>query len=243
MVNVFKDPVTLLPVLADFIATAAREAIDKHNRFSLVLSGGSSPKKLYELLVSASHRNSIDWKKVFFFFGDERYVHLDHPDSNYLMAKHSLLTPLQIPDAQVFPVNTALSPADAAADYEATIRNYFQDGSCSFDLILLGLGDNSHTASLFPYTAVLHEHNALVKEIFVEEVNMYRITFTAPLINAAQRVAFLVYGEGKADAVRHILEDPMQIEAFPAQLIKPAPGALHWFLDQAAAQGLRGNFN
>jgi 6-phosphogluconolactonase len=237
--KVFKDPETVLSALADFIVMKANDAIAHNGRFNLALSGGSSPKKLYELLAADLYRNKVDWKKVFFFFGDERYVPLDHADSNYLMAKHSLFQSLGISNEQVYAVNTALSPVQAALDYEQRLQAHFKDPVCRFDLILLGLGDNSHTASLFPHTSVLHETKSLVKEIFVDEVNMHRITFTAPLINAAHHIAFLVYGPSKAEAVHHILEGPDNIEAYPAQLIKPVAGKLIWFIDEAAARKIK----
>jgi 6-phosphogluconolactonase len=236
VLKIFTTPERVLTALADFIVMESKEAIAKNGRFNIALSGGSSPKKLYELLASDDYKDKIEWKKVFFFFGDERYVPQDHKDSNYLMTVHALFVPLGIPDEQVFSVNTALSPAEAAKDYEQRMVLHFKNSSCRFDLILLGLGDNSHTASLFPFTTVLHEKKALVKEIFVDEVNMYRITFTAPLINEAHNIAFLVYGSGKAEAVHHILKDPTNIELYPAQLVKPIDGALYWFMDEAAAK-------
>lgn len=236
MIKIFKEEKQVLEALADFIVAASKKAIKDHGEFNIALSGGSSPRKLYELLATDTYRNQIEWKNVFFFFGDERYVPLDDKNSNYLMAERALFEPLSISHEHVFSVNTALPPAEAARDYEVRMLNHFNKGSCRFDLILLGLGDNSHTASLFPYTKVLHENKALVKEIFVDEVNMYRITFTAPLINAAHTVVFLVYGAGKAEAVHHILKDPTNIEAFPAQLIKPVSGKLYWFMDEAASE-------
>lgn len=239
MIKVFKDPNVVLASLADFIVSTSKEAIEKNGRFNVALSGGSSPKKLYELLASDTYRHKIEWNKLFFFFGDERYVPLYHKESNYLMTERALFEPLSISQDQIFAVNTVLPPAEAAHDYEARMAAHFGGAACRFDLILLGLGDNSHTASLFPYTKVLHEKKALVKEIFVDEVNMYRITFTAPLINAAHAIAFLVYGGGKAGAVRHILEDELNAEAYPAQLITPVDGALFWFMDEAAASELK----
>jgi 6-phosphogluconolactonase len=236
VLKVSTTPELVLAALADFIVTTSKEAIAKNGRFNIALSGGSSPKKLYELLASKDYRGKIEWTKVFFFFGDERYVPLDHKDSNYLMTLHALFEPLGISREQIFSVNTVLAPAEAARDYEHCMVQHFKGTSCRFDLILLGLGDNSHTASLFPFTSVLHEKKALVKEIFVDEVKMYRITFTAPLINAAHHIAFLVYGSGKAEAVHHILKDPTNIELYPAQLIEPVDGSLYWFMDEAAAQ-------
>lgn len=240
MVRIFTNPNAVLLALADFIVSQSKSSIEREGRFNLVLSGGSSPKKLYELLASSAYRNKIEWKHVFFFFGDDRYVPQDHKDSNFLMAKNTLFDSLKIPEDQVFAIDTSLPPAESAKAYEKQIRGHFTS-TCSFDLILLGLGDNSHTASLFPHTIVLHEKKALVKEIFVKEVNMFRITFTAPLINLAHAVAFLVYGESKAEAVHHILKDPPNSDAYPAQLIKPKNGKIHWFLDETAAARIKDN--
>lgn len=238
MIHIFETPEVLLPALADFIVQQSREAIAQHGRFSFVLSGGGSPKRLFELLASDAYRAQIAWENVFFFFGDERYVPATHADSNYLMAKKALFDPLHIPALQVYRMDTDLSPAAAALAYEEAVKAYFGKLPTRFDVVLLGLGDNSHTASLFPHTTVLHETEALVKEIYVDEVGMYRITLTAPLINQAAHSVFLVYGAGKAAAVRHILEDARDIELYPAQLIKPENGELHWFLDAPAASKL-----
>ena len=235
MLKVYKSPESLLSALADFIVAKSAKAISSEGRFNFVLSGGSSPKKLYELLTSNDYQKKIEWKNVYFFFGDERYVPHDHADSNFLMAKKSLFDPLKIADDHVFAIDTTLSPQDSAKAYEQSIRDHF-GGPCKFYLILLGLGDNSHTASLFPHTPVLHEKISLVAGLYIEEVKMNRITFTAPLINMAHSIAFLVYGAGKAEAVHHILKDPTNIAEYPAQLIKPSDGELLWFLDEAAAK-------
>jgi 6-phosphogluconolactonase len=238
VINVFKSEDKVLAAVADFIVVKAHEAIAQRERFNIALSGGSSPARLYELLASDQFRKRIEWNKVFFFFGDERYVPLSDSNSNYLMAKKTLFEPLSISDGHIFAVNTALTPIEAAHDYEARLLQHFKDPHCRFDLILLGLGDNSHTASLFPFTTVLHEQKALIKEVFVDEVKMYRITFTAPLINAARSILFLVYGSSKAEAVHHILEGEENMMAYPAQLIRPEDGELQWFMDEAAAAGI-----
>ena len=235
MLHIYKTPDLLLLALADFVVERATDSINTTGRFNFALSGGNSPKRLYELLASHVYRRRIDWSKVYFFFGDERYVPADHSNSNFLMAKNTLFKPLSISESQVFGVDTSLSPSDSAIDYEQRLRKHFKNSEINFDLILLGLGDNSHTASLFPHTSILHEEHALIKEIYVQEVSMYRITFTAPLINAARCVAFLVYGSSKSEALVHILKDPLNIDDYPAQLVQPKAGELHWFIDGAAA--------
>ena len=229
-----------LQALADFFVARAAAAIAARGRFAVALSGGSSPRKLYELLASSAYRDQIDWTKVFFFFGDERNVPRTDPQSNYLLAQTALLAPLGIADDHAFALNTGLAPAEAAAAYTEEINNFFSPKPARFDLVLLGLGDNSHTASLFPHTEVLHATVAEVQAVFVPEVDMYRLTFTAPLINQARAVAFLVFGADKAAAVRRVRQGPRNVEAFPAQLIAPATGERHWFLDEAAAADLVG---
>ena len=236
--NIFNTEAEVLEALAEHFAKIANDAIAANGKFSVALSGGSSPKKLYELLAE-TYADRVDWEKVYFFFGDERNVPQDHKDSNYLMAKNALFAPLLINPDNIFAVDTSLSPKDAAKKYEEEIETFFDEGELSFDLILLGLGDNSHTASLFPFTPVLHDRTPGVSHVFLEDQQVYRITLNAPLINEAQHIAFLVYGEGKAIAVHHVLEDDEDIEEFPAQLIDPIVGEIEWFLDEAAASGLK----
>ena len=235
--NIYKSPEEVLERLAEYFITLAQRSITAEAKFSVALSGGSSPKKLYEILASA-YEDKLDWSKVYFFFGDERYVPQTNPDSNYLMAKKALFEPLKISENQIFPVNTSVEPDAAANQYDKVIKDFFNNEKVCFDLVLLGLGDNSHTASLFPHTIVLHDETPAVKEVYLEDQKVYRITLTAPLINDAHNIAFLVYGEGKAEAVHHIIEDDQDIDNFPAQLIKPDNGELQWFLDEAAASRL-----
>jgi len=236
--NIFDTEDEVLAALAVHFVKVANEAISERGKFSVALSGGNSPRKLYELLASA-YREKVAWEKVYFFFGDERNVPQTDKDSNYLMAKKALFVPLNISTSNIFPVDTGLAPKDAAQKYQEEIETFFDEGELSFDLILLGLGDNSHTASLFPFTPVLHDRTPGVKEVFLQDQQVYRITLNAPLINEAQHIAFLVYGEGKAIAVHHVLEDDEDIEEYPAQLIEPIVGEIEWFLDTAAASLLR----
>ena len=236
--NIFNSADEVLTALADYFVKVATESIAAKNKFTVALSGGSSPKKLYELLASTSYADHVDWEKVYFFFGDERNVPQDHKDSNYLMAKKALFDPLLISPANVFAVDTTFEPAEAAARYWEMISTFFDEGELSFDLVLLGLGDNSHTASLFPHTPVLHDTTPGVKEVWLEDQQVWRITLNAPLINDGRHIAFLVYGEGKAIAVHHVLEDAEDIDEYPAQLIDSITGETVWFLDEAAAADL-----
>ena len=229
----------LLGKMADYVIAAANESIQDHGRFTIALSGGSSPEKLYKLLISPAYIERTDLSKVYFFFGDERYVPTTDPASNYRMVNKVFFEPLHINPLQIFPIDTTLPPATAAIQYMEDIDDHFNEGEPRFDLILLGLGDNSHTASLFPHTDILHEQSVDVKSVWLPEQQVYRVSFTAPLINMAHRVAFLVYGGGKAQAVVNILEGVNDIENFPAQLIHPVNGTLEWFLDKQAASGLK----
>ena len=233
--HVFADADAVLAALADYFVAQASQAVAARGRFVVALSGGSSPKKLYELLASPAYHERVAWDKAYFFFGDERNVPQTSPDSNYLMAKKALFDPLAIRQGQVFAVDTGLAPAEAAAQYGVAIEEFFKEDPAHFDLVLLGLGDNAHTASLFPNTPVLHDQTVSVQEVWLPVEQVFRITFTAPLINQARAVAFLVYGAGKAEAVHQILELPRDVDRYPAQLIGLAGQPIDWFLDEAAA--------
>jgi 6-phosphogluconolactonase len=236
-VNVFKTSEQIIEELAKLIIETGKKAIAENNQFTLVLSGGNSPKKLFQLLASENYKNQLDYSKVFFFFSDERYVAHTHPDSNYLMAKESLLDPLAIADEQVFKVDTSLDPASAAQDYERHICKFFNDEPV-FDFILLGLGDDAHTASIFPNTPLIWIDEEMVKEVYLEDKQVYRISFTAPLVNKAKNVAFLTFGENKADAIKAVFEHPKDYKSYPAQLINPENGELYWFVDETAMSKL-----
>jgi len=238
-IHVFKTVQELIKATADYFVRIAGESISSRGVFNVALSGGSSPKRLYELLASPDFNKQVKWGKVNFFFGDERYVPADDPENNALMVKKALFDPLNISASSIFSIDTSLPPEDAAKKYALIITNHFKGLKVQFDLILLGLGDNSHTASLFPYTTVLTDKSASVKAVFVNELDSYRITMTAPLINHARHIAFLVYGEAKAQAVYHVLEDESNLAAYPAQLINPSGGDLEWYLDQSAASALK----
>jgi 6-phosphogluconolactonase len=232
--HIYKSETETIAALAEFFSNTVNEAIAKKGKCSVVLSGGNSPKQLYELLAS-EYNQKIDWTKVYFFFGDERAVPFTDKDNNGAMAKRALFDPLEIKDSNIFYIDTDLAPAAAALDYAGRIKVFFEEAPASFDLILLGLGDNAHTASLFPYTTVLTETEATVSAVYLEAANTYRITMTAPLINNATAIAFLVFGTSKAGAVFHVLQYEKNTSLYPAQLVETVNGSIHWFLDEAAA--------
>ena len=233
-IRIFEDQQILIENLANLFFKIGNKAIAKNDQFSVVLSGGNSPKVFYTYLTK--NKKKIDWTKVFFFFGDERAVPFESEENNATMAEKYLFTPLQIPPTNYFRMDTRLSPNEAANDYEPIITKFFNNQKVQFDFLLLGLGDNAHTASLFPFTEVLQEKLATVKSVFVSELNAYRITFTAALINQAKNAAFLVFGKEKAKAVFEILVGNRNPEKFPAQLIDLNDGNLFWFLDEEAAK-------
>jgi 6-phosphogluconolactonase len=234
--HIYNTEQETIKALADFFVAIVNAAIKKNDECSVVLSGGSSPKKLYQLLASKEYKRQIDWNKISFFFGDERYVPFNDLENNGLMAKQTLFAPLNIDESKVFYIGTSLSPEHDAANYTDAIFTYFDERQTKFDLVLLGLGDNSHTASLFPYTDVLHEEKAIVRPVFLVDKKVNRITMTAPLINDAHNIAFLVYGKTKAEAVHHVLRGEKNIELYPAQLIQPLDGTANWFMDKEAAK-------
>jgi 6-phosphogluconolactonase len=233
--HILKTIPELIKAIAGHFISVSKNAIASRGEFNVVLSGGSSPKKLYELLASSGYKEQVNWKKVNFFFSDERYVPEKDPKNNAYMVKRTLFNSLNILQSNIFPINTSLSPQESAKSYTSIISEHLHRQELQFDLILLGLGDNAHTASLFPYTPVLTDKSSSVKAVFLEGQKISRITMTAALINRARNIAFLVYGQEKAEAIHQVLEDEYDPEKYPAQLINPGKGELHWFLDEAAA--------
>lgn len=220
--------------LADYIIKIAEMSIEEDGRFDFVLTGGSSPKALYSFLATeCQHR--IDWEKVYFFFGDERTVPANDDNYNGLMAKKTLLDPLNIKADHIFYVDTTLSPEKAANAYKKAIDQHFKGEEINFDLVLLGMGDDAHTASIFPDTNLVDNKLATVASVYVEKLNTHRISLTAPLINQADHVAFLVFGENKAEAIKHVIGNiEKDFKKYPSQLIDPIDGKLTWFTDEKA---------
>lgn len=233
---IYKTIEELTEDLADYIIKIAEVSIEENDRFNFVLTGGSSPKALYHFLAKeCEHR--IDWEKVYFFFGDERNVPANDENYNGLMAKKALLDPLNIEDDHIFYVDTTLAPEKAAIEYKKAIDNHFKGEDLVFDLILLGMGDDAHTASIFPHTSLVKDEEVNVASVFVEKLNTYRVSFTAPLINKAENIAFLVFGENKAEAIKHVIGDEQKdFDLYPSQLIDPIDGKLTFFTDEAATR-------
>lgn len=235
-VEVFDTKVEMSEAAADFIVSTALKAVSVYGRFTIALSGGSTPKILYAMLATDEYASVMPWANTYIFWSDERNVPASHEDYNGTLATEALLKHVPIPEANIYPVPTHLEPAEAAAGYEQEIMDFFE-GEPVFDIILLGLGDDGHTASLFPGTDVLDEEERLVKETTVNAKVAERITFTYPLINEADNVLFLVSGVSKADVVKDILNGTEH--KYPAQGVAPANGTLHWYLDKDAASKLQ----
>lgn len=228
---------------ADHIVQTAATAVARAGRFTLVLSGGRTPEKTYELLAAPPRRDAIDWATTYLFFGDERFVPHDDPRSNYALARRSLLDKVPIPPAHVFAISTdGATPSADAEQYATQLGEFFQVPLAglppAFDLVLLGLGDDGHTASLFPGAAALNEQQAWVTSSPPGTLPppVDRITLTFPLLNAARQVLFLVSGDGKSAPVRDVLGGHAAVNVRPAAGVQPAAGTVTWLLDRAAAK-------
>ncbi|WP_210490249.1 6-phosphogluconolactonase [Rufibacter aurantiacus] len=235
MIKVFESTAQLSKEAVEIFVQSAQEAVQEHGRFTVALTGGSSPEQLYKLLAQSPYRELVPWDKTYVFWGDERWVNLTDDRSNARMAFETLLHHVPISKSHIFPMWGEQSPEDFSLIYEKRLLNHFNGQAPRFDLILLGMGDDGHTASLFPGTPVLHETERLVKAYYLEPQSMYRITLTAPCINQAKKIVFMTFGEKKAKALREVLEGDRNPEQYPSQLIQPARGETLWLVDKAAA--------
>lgn len=239
MLKQFKSKEQIFETAAQLFVEAAKEHIAQKGFFSVALTGGSSPIALHKLLASDAYRTQVDWNKVLVFWGDERWVPLDDERSNTKMAFDTLLNQVPIPSENIFPMyQDGVTAADYAQRYEEILREKLgEDGH--IDLMFLGMGDDGHTASLFPGTAVLHEQNKWVDAYFLEPQDMYRITLTAPFINKSPRIVVMTFGEKKAKALQEVQQGVYNPELYPSQLLKPVSGELLFLVDEEAAQFLK----
>ena len=236
--RIFKNTHELSAAAADIFVEAASEAIALKGSFTIALTGGNSPKAMYQLLATPAYSEKIDWANVYVFWGDERWVPLENEKSNAKMSFDNLLNFVPVPAKQIFPMyNAAQTPEEFAAGYEQLIKNKV-DANGSFDLILLGMGDDGHTASLFPGTEVLKEQTKWVDAYWLIAQDMYRITLTAPLINKAKKIVVATFGETKTHALYEVLEGERNATLYPSQLLKPENGELIFLVDEVAAQQL-----
>ena len=239
-IRIFRDADEVARAAARRFVELADAATRSRDRFSVALSGGSTPKRIYELLAGDELRDQVNWPAVHVFFGDERCVPPDDSESNYRMANEALLARVPLPPENVHRMRGEGDAVSNARLYEDELRNYFEDERWpSFDLVMLGMGDDGHTASLFPSTTALDARDAWVAANWVEKLDAFRVTLTAPAINHARTIMFVVTGASKAGRLHEVLHGARDPRRLPSQLISAQAGSLEWFLDQAAAAKLK----
>lgn len=236
---VAKNTDELSRLFADWLVEYIEDTLQKQDRFTISLSGGSTPKKLYQLLATPEYAAKIDWPKLHFFWGDERFVPFTDERNNAKMTFDELLDHVPVNKEQIHVMRTDLPPDEAIEDYDTKLHHYFDGRQFTFDLVMLGLGDDAHTLSLFPGYPVIAENTNWMSAFFLTEQNMYRITLTKAVVNKSCRIAFLVSGAGKVNALKSVLYGESNPELYPAQVIQPASNELYWFLDEAAAVALQ----
>jgi 6-phosphogluconolactonase len=246
-IHVYKNSGELSEAAAKWITETIMETLRTKDRFTIALSGGSTPERLHRILAAAPYKEQIDWSRLHIFWGDERAVSFEDSRNNAKMAYDTLLSFVPVPASQIHVMRTDIPPQQSALEYEKVLHQYFDaapgDGEDmlpnSFDLVLLGMGDDGHTLSLFPGTAVVHETKAWATAFFLKAQDMYRITLTSTIVNKAAQIVFLTTGAKKAHALREVLKGAYNPDLYPSQVIRPTNGELHWFVDEEAATGLQ----
>lgn len=234
---ILSDAEELAREAARRFAEMAESFTKKAGRFTVALSGGSTPKAMFQILAEKPFADVIPWPSIYFFWGDERSVPPDHAESNYRMANETLLSKVPIPRENIFRIPAEDEDHErAAASYAETMRNFFAEERPGLDLVFLGMGPDSHTASLFPGTTALRVNDRIAAANYVEKFQAWRITLTADTINRARNIIFLVAGADKAPALKEVIEGPRNPEQYPSQLIEPSHGSLLWMVDEAAAK-------
>jgi 6-phosphogluconolactonase len=236
--HIFKNKEEMSEELASWVCNVISETLKNQEFFSLVLSGGETPKLLFKKLASDKYRNKINWKRIHIFWGDERVVPFTDERNNAGMAYDLLVDHINIPVAQVHIIRTDIEPNFAVDEYRKLLHTFFDNTATSFDLVLLGMGDDGHTLSLFPDSPIIEQHKRWVNAVFSKKQEMYRITLMPIIINRASKIAFIVDGAKKAKVLQQVLEGEYVPAKLPAQIINPKEGELHWFLDNAVAKDL-----
>ena len=238
ILRIYDDPETLSSAAAELFAQRAQETIEQHANFRVVLAGGSTPLATYQKLARPPLRDQIPWKNIYVFWGDERCVPLDEERSNYYQTNKTLLSKVPIPVQQIYPIRCSHDPEEASRQYLATLRSFFDESPPRFDLVLLGMGSDAHTASIFPGFP-LDRSKIWVEAAYGGEPELWRITLTPEIINRAHLVLFLVQGKSKARALEQVLHGPNNPLMLPAQRIRPVSGELIWMVDRNAASELK----
>ncbi len=237
--NIYDSKEKLSRGLASWMCDLIASTLEKQEFFTLALSGGDTPQALYKTLASEEYNKKINWKRIHIFWGDERAVPFDDDRNNAKMAFQNLLSHVDIPLAQVHKIRVDIEPLFAAKDYQKVLETYFENTKKSFDLILLGIGDDGHTLSIFPGSPIIDDTAHWVNAVLNEKQKMYRITLMPSIVNKASHIAFMVTGENKSEILYRILEGKYEPDILPAQMIKPENGELYWFLDKKSAGKLR----
>lgn len=236
--HIFDNKEILSDKLAEWICELIAATLKNQQFFTLALSGGETPKLLYQKLVSEKYKTRIDWQRIHVFWGDERVVPFTDERNNAKMAFEFLLDYVNIPASQIHIMRTDIEPNFAVAEYRKKLHTCFDSTSHSFDLVLLGMGTDGHTLSLYPGSLVIEDHYRWVNSVYHEHQELYRITLMPLLVNKASHVVFMVEGEKKAAVLEKVLEGEYKPTQLPAQIISPENGELHWFIDKAAAKNL-----
>ena len=236
--HIYKNKEEMSEALASWMCEVIEITLKEQEYFTLVLSGGSTPKLLYKKLVSDKFKDKINWSRIHVFWGDERAVPYADERNNARMAHELLLNKVAIPANHVHIMRTDIEPNFSTDAYRKMLHDFFDNTSTTFDLVLLGMGDDGHTLSLFPGSPIIEEHKHWVNSVYNQEQEMYRITLMPKIVNRAAKIAFMVDGEKKAKMLQQVLQGDYKPTEFPAQIIKPEKGELHWFVDEAAAQEL-----
>ena len=237
--KIAKDIDELTQQFAEWLIDYIQKVLKKQNRFTIALSGGNTPRNLYQILASDTFKNKIDWSKLHFFWGDERYVPFTDDRNNAKMTFDTLLNHVLVIPEQIHIIRTDIEPEVSAIEYEKILHKFFPDKDHTFDLVLLGLGDNAHTLSLFPESVLINEKEKWVGSFFLKEEKIYRITLTPPAVNAAGSVVFLVSGKNKSAALYNLFTQEHVPMLYPAQIIQPFNDELYWWVDEDAASMIK----
>ncbi|KHE92435.1 MAG: 6-phosphogluconolactonase [Candidatus Scalindua rubra] len=233
-IHVYPNKEKLVAATAEHVADCIEQAIQQNGLCNVALSGGNTPGGVFSLLASSPYRGCVDWSRLHLFWGDERMVPPEHPDSNFRMVQETLLDHIKIPDKNVHRMRGEIAPELAAEEYAELLDVHFKGSLPCFDLILLGLGEDGHTASLFPDTDAVEECEKHVVAVFVPKLSAWRVTLTLPVLNAARKILFLVSGKSKSEMLQRIMSNKQPAKEIPATMVNPQNGELHWMLDSDA---------
>ena len=233
-IHAYPNKEKLVAATTELAANCIEQAIKQNGLCNMALSGGNTPGGIFSLLASNPYRDRLDWSRLHLFWGDERMVPPEHQDSNFRLVQETLLDHIKIPDENVHRMRGEVTPEEAAAEYAELLHNHFEVSPPCFDLMLLGLGADGHTASLFPGTDAVEECERHVVAVFVPKLDAWRVTLTLPVLNAARKTLFLVSGKSKSEMVQRIMSNKQSAKEIPATMVNPQNGELHWMLDSDA---------